>query len=341
MCDGKLSSTADGLSRDVSCASLPGSECPSLPETECAWDRDAAPQGLPPRPPGHFESAPPPTCYQVAYPGGLEVRAGVGYAPRTGLVLAHGETFVVSQRLAGTDGRIYLYLADGRGWVFDDTSLVPHDPSVVQVPYAGSPMPAMQEALPVLYVPGPGGEAVPPALPAPAPAPAPLRGELLASTPVGAATSAAAQSLGSLAGAAPGVRWYRVAYAGGISLRCAASIDAPFIGETLPQHETFSVSEEVHAPDGRVYLCLSDGRGWVFDDSALMPHDPAVVRGNWVSTLPHHFHAFQTPQEGQVQAEGLPIRRRLHAQPRGKRGGKRCSRRSKAWFASASTPVEG
>jgi len=32
------------------------------------------------------------------------------------------------------DGRVYLRLADGRGWVFDDTALIPEDPSVVKVP---------------------------------------------------------------------------------------------------------------------------------------------------------------------------------------------------------------
>jgi len=30
-----------------------------------------------------------------------------------------------------------------------------------------------------------------------------------------------------------------------------------------------------------MYLLLADYRGWAFDDSALMPHDPSVVRGRW------------------------------------------------------------
>jgi len=49
----------------------------------------------------------------------------------------------------------------------------------------------------------------------------------------------------------------------------------------LYQNETFAVSETLNGLDGRVYLLLADGRGWVFDDSALMPHDPSVVRGRW------------------------------------------------------------
>eukprot|EP00434_Breviolum_minutum_P006246 symbB.v1.2.005511.t1/scaffold310.1/size231343/16 len=32
----------------------------------------------------------------------------------------------------GADGRIYLRLADGRGWAFDDSTLFPHDPSVIR-----------------------------------------------------------------------------------------------------------------------------------------------------------------------------------------------------------------
>jgi hypothetical protein len=49
----------------------------------------------------------------------------------------------------------------------------------------------------------------------------------------------------------------------------------------LHHNEIFSVSEEIQGPDGRLYLRLADGRGWAFDDSALMPNDPSVVRGRW------------------------------------------------------------
>lgn len=326
MCDGKLSSTTDGMSRENSYS--------SLPETECEWDHlDTPPRSQPPKPPGHFAPTQPfdaVSHYQVAYPGGLEVRAGPGYAPLTGLVLAHGEVFEVSQKLVGTDSRIYLCLSNGQGWVFDDTNLVPHDPSVLQLPYTAQPMAAVPETLPVLFMPVAGAEAAPPVFPAVASPPAaPPCGELLASTPAVGAGSGAPE------------RWYRVAYAGGINLRCDASIDAPYTGVTLQQTETFPVSEELQAPDGRIYLRLSDGRGWVFDDSALMPHDPAVVRGSWVQAQQQYLPVHQVPSDGIVQAGGPPIRRRLHAQPRGKRGGKRCSRRSKACSASASTPVEG
>jgi hypothetical protein len=49
----------------------------------------------------------------------------------------------------------------------------------------------------------------------------------------------------------------------------------------LYQNETFAVSETLNGLDSRVYLLLADGRGWAFDDSALMPHDPSVIRGRW------------------------------------------------------------
>jgi len=49
----------------------------------------------------------------------------------------------------------------------------------------------------------------------------------------------------------------------------------------LYQNETFAVRERIQGVDGRVYLLLADYRGWAFDDSALMPHDPSVVRGRW------------------------------------------------------------
>lgn len=49
----------------------------------------------------------------------------------------------------------------------------------------------------------------------------------------------------------------------------------------LYQNETFAVTETLNGLDSRIYLLLADGRGWAFDDSALMPHDPSVVRGRW------------------------------------------------------------
>lgn len=75
--------------------------------------------------------------------------------------------------------------------------------------------------------------------------------------------------------------WYRVAYLGGIELRMQPSYLAARSGTLLPQKEVFAVSAEIVGADGRVYLRLADGRGWAFDDSALLPHDPSVVRGHF------------------------------------------------------------
>lgn len=77
--------------------------------------------------------------------------------------------------------------------------------------------------------------------------------------------------------------WYRVAYLGGIELRTEPSHWAPRTGITLHQNETFPVSQEVNGADGRIYLLVGDGRGWAFDDAALIPHDPSVVRGAWTA----------------------------------------------------------
>lgn len=78
--------------------------------------------------------------------------------------------------------------------------------------------------------------------------------------------------------------WYRVAYLGGIELRMQPSSLAARTGALLPQNEVFAVSNEIVGADGRVYLRLADGRGWAFDDSALLPHDPSVVRGHFAPT---------------------------------------------------------
>lgn len=74
---------------------------------------------------------------------------------------------------------------------------------------------------------------------------------------------------------------FRVAYQGGVALRQTPQFDGARTGAMLVHNEVFQVSEEVQGSDGRLYLRLADGRGWAFDDSALMPHDPSVVRGCW------------------------------------------------------------
>jgi len=68
-----------------------------------------------------------------------------------------------------------------------------------------------------------------------------------------------------------------------------------------------------------------------------MPHDPSVKRGNWMASC----DVAGTRVLQEVQADALPFRRRMHPQPRGKRGGKRCTRRSKIASSSAGPGAEG
>merc|ERR1711865_778780 len=68
--------------------------------------------------------------YRVATPC-LGVRVGPDVnSARTGTVLRRGDLFEASVVAAGADGRIYLKLAGARGWVFDDSAIDTHDPSV-------------------------------------------------------------------------------------------------------------------------------------------------------------------------------------------------------------------
>merc|ERR1719492_608882 len=90
--------------------------------------------------------------------------------------------------------------------------------------------------------------------------------------------------------------WYRVAFVGGVDLRHGPSVEAPRTGEMLCQNATFASAEELLGADQRVYLKLADGRGWAFDDSALFPLDPAVVRGYWHPVSP------APPRDGSTQA---------------------------------------
>merc|ERR1719191_2239773 len=70
--------------------------------------------------------------YRVSFLGGIALRTAPNIdSVCTGWMLRHNEVFEVCQSVLGMDGRVYLLLADGRGWAFDDSALFPHDPSVV------------------------------------------------------------------------------------------------------------------------------------------------------------------------------------------------------------------
>lgn len=59
------------------------------------------------------------------------------------------------------------------------------------------------------------------------------------------------------------------------------SYRAPRTGAILERNEVVTISEAIPSADGCVYLRLADGRGWIFDDSGLLPHNPSVRRGHW------------------------------------------------------------
>lgn len=73
--------------------------------------------------------------YQVQVLGGISVLDAPGLnAPRTGLVLGQGDVFHVSESIVDGDGRQYLRLADGRGWVLAEMLPREQDLNVFQAP---------------------------------------------------------------------------------------------------------------------------------------------------------------------------------------------------------------
>lgn len=74
------------------------------------------------------------------------------------------------------------------------------------------------------------------------------------------------------------VHWYRVSYLGGVEVRTHPCVEAPRTGVLLPQNSIFPASELWPSEDGRTYLRLADGSGWLFDDMAHHPEDPTVIR---------------------------------------------------------------
>jgi len=110
---------------------------------ECSSPVGATPlEATPMMPAPPFMRASSYSWYCVAFISGIDIRAEPHVdGRRTGVILQRGVVFAVSESLMGYDGRVYLRLADGRGWVFDDTALIPEDPSVVKVsPDARGPL---------------------------------------------------------------------------------------------------------------------------------------------------------------------------------------------------------
>eukprot|EP00746_Dinoflagellata_sp_MGD_P148905 gnl/MRDRNA2_/MRDRNA2_81033_c0_seq3.p1 gnl/MRDRNA2_/MRDRNA2_81033_c0~~gnl/MRDRNA2_/MRDRNA2_81033_c0_seq3.p1 ORF type:complete len:388 (-),score=66.65 gnl/MRDRNA2_/MRDRNA2_81033_c0_seq3:51-1214(-) len=113
--------------------------------------------------------------------------------------------------------------------------------------------------------------------------------------------------------------WFIVSFVGSLDvffLRHGPDINARCTGFTLLKDEIFSVNQEIASPDGRIYLCLADGRGWAFDDAALTLEDPSatsVIRMDFkpgsnafissynASTLQHG----EQPQFGPITTESL------------------------------------
>lgn len=79
---------------------------------------------------------PPPVLawYRVSFLGGIQLRSQPFFeAVRTSVVLPVHQIFAVTKEVQGNDGRVYLYLASGKGWAFDDSALHPSDPSAKQI----------------------------------------------------------------------------------------------------------------------------------------------------------------------------------------------------------------
>lgn len=86
--------------------------------------------------------------YRVNHGAGIELRKGPSFAaPKTDVTLYCNEIFAVSDEIPASDGRIYLLLADGRGWAFDDAALHPHCPSVARGQWVPVPPAAMTSAV--------------------------------------------------------------------------------------------------------------------------------------------------------------------------------------------------
>lgn len=132
---------------------------------------------------------------------------------------------------------------------------------------------------------------------------------------------------------------YRVSNSAGVEIRTGPSFEAPMTDAALYCNEIFAVSEEVIASDGRIYLLLADGRGWVFDDSCLNSKSPSVVRGQWIPVTPAAMTSMVSPASTLWEPMEEPMTDVAKKRRRRKRGGvkRNKNKKSKAGFSSGSS----
>jgi hypothetical protein len=194
--------------------------------------------------------------------------------------------FGVSESFLGGDQRIYLRLADGRGWVFDDSLLVPSDPSVMKLIVAAPPGNFVQaqcgSGMPYTSLHPNPLEVHEPVMSPPLPSFHPLATSPTLSTSPEPCTTSFGDRNGNVIQAALVTVPYLVELPGGIPVRVAPDISAPFNGVTLVEGEVFHVSESMYGSDGQLHLRLADGRGWVMEGSmpAVMPQQDEVAEGD-------------------------------------------------------------
>lgn len=109
-------------------------------------------------------------------------------------------------------------------------------------------------------------------------------------------------------------------------------------------NQIISVSQEIKAYDGRVYLRLADSQGWACDDTAVNPHNPSVVRGMWASVgmSPTGLPVVSSPSMAwEPLGEPAPEQETQKKRRRRKRGGVKRNKAKRAAAAAAAAAAEG
>jgi len=231
------------------------------------------------------------TWYRVAFCGGISVRGGPDLeSPPSGTTLPCNAVFAVSGSIVGHDQRVYLRLADGSGWAFDDSMLFPDNPSVYRLPFVetseGLPIDSpcgkttsfeTAPQTPIVYqeecVTVPAGHFATNPTP-----PSPIRRGPLSTTP--ASTFASSGNENGIAVMPLVSIPYQVQVSGGICVRCAPDMEAPLTGVHLCQGEVFHVSGSMIDTSGRQFLRLADQQGWVLAETEHAGQDQAAQHAN-------------------------------------------------------------
>uniref|UniRef100_A0A7S0AFL6 Uncharacterized protein n=1 Tax=Pyrodinium bahamense TaxID=73915 RepID=A0A7S0AFL6_9DINO len=200
-------------------------------------------------------------CPQTAVPIDIRKEPSID-GPRTVFTVQPGECFLVSEEREGTNGVLYLKLADGRGWLFDRKP----DAGTMCLRQTRSTQTSLPHALANGQVTLASASGQLPATPTQVLPAGVAQLNRLDQSYAAAHVQPQVLHVQAHTSAATSSQWiYCPEISALMAIRSTPEVDGPRTPHMLQPGEVFVASEELQGRDGVLYLKLADGRGWVFD----------------------------------------------------------------------------